>query len=123
MEIEPLPPHKGCFGCGPDNLAGLQLRLVREDSLTKAEFLPTQDYAGYEGLVHGGIVSLLFDEVMGTAAGYGKDLPCMSAELTIRYVQPLPIDKKYILIGEVTADKHRLWLTRGEIRVQDLANG
>lgn len=116
MKREFIPPHRDCFGCGPDNPTGFRLELVREGNTVKVEFVPSQSHAGYEGLVHGGIISLLFDEVMGVAAGYGQDRPCMSAELTVRFVHPLPLGKRYFFSGEVTSDKRRLWLTCGEAR-------
>ena len=116
MELEYLSSHRGCYGCSPSNPSGLKLRFFCDGGVIRAEFIPSQAYAGYEGLTHGGIIACLLDEVMGAAAGYEQGRPCFSAELKVRFLAPLPIDKKVILLAERVANKKRLWLTRGEIR-------
>jgi len=119
MEINYLPSHRSCYGCSKDNPQGLRLRFYEEEGIIKAEFIPSQAHAGYVGLLHGGIISCLLDEVMGIAAGYGEDRQCFAAELTVRFLAPIPLGKKVIIQGERVADKKRLWLTKGEIRDEE----
>jgi uncharacterized protein (TIGR00369 family) len=116
MDLKYLNSHKSCYGCSPTNNSGLKLRFYYDGGAIKAEFSPSRTYAGYEGLVHGGIIACLLDEVMGIAAGYKQDRPCFAAEMNVRFIAPLPINKKVILQGERVADKKKLWLTKGEIK-------
>lgn len=57
----------GCFGCSAANDRGLALKFVRGDGVVEAETALDETFAGYDGLVHGGIVSTLLDEAMGWA--------------------------------------------------------
>ena len=116
MKGEHQNSHKPCCECSKEKPHGPKLRFYREGGAMKAKFVPSQLYTGYEGLVHGGTISFLLDEVMGIAAGYEQDRLCFAAELNIRFLSPLPIDKKVTLIGQRVADKKKLWLTQGEIR-------
>ncbi|MCF3938787.1 PaaI family thioesterase [Gordonia tangerina] len=47
-------------------------------------------YEGPPGHVHGGVVSLLFDQVLGEAASM-TGLPSYTGTLTIRYLRPTPL--------------------------------
>lgn len=118
MERTLLPAHRGCFGCGLDNPKGLRLQFYLEGGQAKAEFHPTTDHAGYEGLVHGGLISLLFDEAMGTVAARDWGRICFSAELNVRFIRPMPLGEDFVVMGELVADKKRIRVTRGEIRDQ-----
>jgi uncharacterized protein (TIGR00369 family) len=116
MGLKHLPSHKSCYGCSPNNPYGLKLQFYEQGGIIKADFIPNQTHAGYQGLVHGGIISCLLDEVMGIAAGYGEERKCFAAELVVRFLEPLPLGKRVVILGERVADKKRLWLTKGEIR-------
>ncbi|MBS4752786.1 PaaI family thioesterase [Nocardioides sp. zg-ZUI104] len=47
-------------------------------------------YEGPPGLVHGGVVSLIIDQVLGHAVGAGRQ-PAMTGTLTIRYERGTPL--------------------------------
>lgn len=93
-----------CFGCGSDNAHGLRLRFrMLEDGRTvETRLRPAGHFAGVDGVLHGGIQSTVLDEVMGVAAqfalpqGAGRE-PCVTAELSVRFLRPVPMD------GEVVA--------------------
>lgn len=58
-------PGYNCICCGPENPVGLHLEFREdgEDVLTK--WTPTQNYQGWIDTLHGGIQSMLLDEVAG----------------------------------------------------------
>ena len=58
-------PGYNCICCGPENPVGLHLEFWEdgEDVLTK--WTPTQNYQGWIDTLHGGIQSMLLDEVAG----------------------------------------------------------
>ncbi len=83
----------GCFGCGSGNLRGLKLVFRRRDHCVVAETRLDASLAGYDGLVHGGIVATLLDEAMGWAllelAGrYG-----VTRSLNIQYRRPVAVGR------------------------------
>ena len=57
----------GCFGCSSENPRGLALVFRREGDSVEAETTLGETFAGYDGMVHGGIVTTLLDEAMGWA--------------------------------------------------------
>ena len=66
--IEPLDGHlfgagQPCFGCGPDHPHGFRLRFEREDDAIVTTFTPGEHHQGPPGIMHGGLVSTLADEV------------------------------------------------------------
>src|ERR1035437_994551 len=56
-------PH-ACFGCGELNEAGLHLQLHLEPGRCWTELVIPDRFEGWEGIVHGGIISTILDEVM-----------------------------------------------------------
>ncbi|MCK4330488.1 PaaI family thioesterase [candidate division WOR-3 bacterium] len=96
-----------CFVCGKDNPIGLRLKVMKIDGGVRAEFTPKSLYEGYKGYIHGGIISALLDEVMIWAAKLmGKRV--MSAELSVRFKRPVPVDKTITIEGKITDVKKRL---------------
>ena len=58
------------------------------------------DFQGYPGVVHGGIIASMMDEVMGRVfMGGAIDRFMVTAELKIRYRKPVPILQKFNLEG------------------------
>ena len=52
-----------CFGCGPDHPFGFRLQFVQADDEVVCQFTPGERYQGPPGVMHGGLVSTLVDEV------------------------------------------------------------
>jgi uncharacterized protein (TIGR00369 family) len=80
-----------------------------------APFVAQPVHCGYNDRVHGGIMATLLDEAMGWAPSAIKRRFCVAAELSIRYLKPLPIGQPVTVRGEMTTDRGRVWETRGEI--------
>jgi hypothetical protein len=57
-------PRFRCFGCSPHNRVGLALSLYRlPDGRIAAPSTLSELHASYPGVVHGGVISALVDEV------------------------------------------------------------
>jgi uncharacterized protein (TIGR00369 family) len=107
-----------CFVCGPQNPIGLKLRFDWDGKEAKSKFTPDENHQGWAGLVHGGIISSLLDEVMSYAALY-SGVNCLTARMQTRFKRPQPINEPLIITGAVTKKTSRLVETRGEIRLAD----
>jgi acyl-coenzyme A thioesterase PaaI-like protein len=81
-----------CFACGPANPIGLKLAFREEGEAYVAEFHPREEHQGYDGIVHGGLVATVLDEVMARWL-WRRDLPFATAELTVRYLAPVPVGR------------------------------
>jgi uncharacterized protein (TIGR00369 family) len=113
--MQRLPNSANCYVCGGDNPRGLGVRFDVEGETVTARFVPHQDHCGYNDRVHGGVMAALLDEAMGWAPSVQKRRFGVAAEISIRYLKPLPIGQAVTVRGEMTADRGRLWETRGEI--------
>jgi acyl-coenzyme A thioesterase PaaI-like protein len=86
-----------------------------EDGKSKVDFITVDCFRGYEDRLHGGIISSVLDEVMAWAPIYAKKRMCVSAEITIRFVRPIPIGIAVTVEGEFIKDRRLIWDTLGRI--------
>jgi uncharacterized protein (TIGR00369 family) len=109
-----------CWICGERNKGGLQLKfdLNTNAKTIQTSFTPTETYQGYDGIVHGGILSALLDEAMAKLAfelGYNA----VTATLNIRFKNPARVQEKLLIRGEITQANRRLVLAKAAIHKQD----
>jgi hypothetical protein len=72
-----------CIVCGPENPHGLRIHYMRErDGAITAEWRPTESWEGFEGIVHGGIVSTVLDEAMSKAVA-AMNCEALTGELKV----------------------------------------
>ncbi|MDQ3656648.1 MAG: PaaI family thioesterase [Chloroflexota bacterium] len=110
-----------CFGCGDLNEHGLHLRFTPDPNGNgvSALFCPASRVEGYTGVVHGGIISTVLDEVMAWSL-YRHDIWAVTGTLTTRYRQPIRIGEETRATGFLVKDRRRAVEMRGEIlRVAD----
>jgi uncharacterized protein (TIGR00369 family) len=104
-----LKDNDRCFVCGKKNPLGLGVDFeidARERSI-RAKFTPLPDHQGYEGIVHGGILSALLDEAMAKLA-FSLGLQIVTAEMTVKFKIPAkPGDELYIS-GRLLDESKRL---------------
>ena len=106
-----------CFGCGGANARGMQLTFEQDDAARRirGSFRLSSDYQGGTGFVHGGIVATLLDEVMAKVSRFEGD-HAVTGELTVEYVQPVPVDRDLFVEGWEVERNGRNLLRQGEIR-------
>lgn len=109
-----------CWICGEKNKGGLQLRfdLDKRAKTIQASYTPTETYQGYDGIVHGGIISALLDEAMAKLAfelGYNT----VTAILNVRFKNPAKVKERVTVRGEITQANRRLVLAKASIHGED----
>jgi len=113
----PQPNSRHCFVCGLHNPFGLQLRFF--DSApgeVNAEITVPEQYQGYPGVVHGGIVAAMLDEVSARSQMAGDPPRFMyTAHLDIRYRKNVPVGQPLRLVGKAGANKRRIATASGAI--------
>lgn len=115
-----LEDDRYCFVCGSGNPCGLHLTFTREGMKTCAEFVPARQVQGYKGIVHGGIISAVLDEVMIHAA-MAEDMFAVTAELRVRFKKPAHTGRPVRAEGELTRRTPRM--LQGTARLIDVATG
>jgi uncharacterized protein (TIGR00369 family) len=96
-----------CFVCGKENPYGLHVQFSFHDNKVRAEFIPQKVYQGYKDIIHGGIVSTLLDEAMVKVA-LMQGMPAVTAEITIRFKNPLMSGEKAIIEAEIIKMNKRI---------------
>ena len=100
-----------CFVCGIENPNGLHL--VFRQSLPGeviADVTVPDHFEGYPGVVHGGIVAAMLDEISGRAhMGEDPQQPrfMFTARLELRYRKNVPVGQPLHLVGKALKSKGR----------------
>lgn len=113
-----LEDDRYCFACGMDNADGLRIEWHIQELTTSAEFIPERKFQGWKGVLHGGIIATLLDEAMTRLACeiYGA---AVTAEMTVRYVVPIPIGEVVLIRGEVITESR--WIIEMKASLFDRA--
>lgn len=117
--MQKQPTSKMCFVCGRENPLGLHMHFfVDESRRVHSTFTPLDEHQGYPGVMHGGLVTAMLDEIIGRTA-IANDIWCMTAKLQVRFKNPVPVGVPLRLLGEMTLVSGRLLEGRGEIRCEN----
>jgi uncharacterized protein (TIGR00369 family) len=119
MRLDPNPVN-ACFGCGGANERGMKLVFEsdEESRRIRGNFRLGPAYQGGAGFMHGGIIALLLDEAMGKVCRF-RDVRAVTAELTIEYLKPVPVDQDISIEAFEVDAKGRNLFHVGEIRNAD----
>jgi uncharacterized protein (TIGR00369 family) len=109
-----LPVAHHCFGCGTLNPIGLRLAVYGEGDEVWADFVADRRHEGYRGLVHGGILAALLDEVLGWAF-FHRGIWAVTTRLDLTYRAPVPVGARIRVTGRVVRDRGRMLDTVGQI--------
>ena len=109
-----------CFVCGPGNNIGLKVRFrLDEENVCHAEWTSSNEYMGYEGVTHGGILFCLLDDVMANLLFLRGEV-CVTAKADVRFHEPLGINETIRLRGQLVKRRGRLAIIEGSaIRASD----
>jgi acyl-coenzyme A thioesterase PaaI-like protein len=111
-----------CFGCGPENPQGLQLKFeLREaDGVITATslFTMTRMHEGPPGYIHGGIIATLLDEAM-SKLNRPLNVLAMTRSLTVDYLRPSPLHVPLRLVGKHLRRDGRKVLHSAELQAED----
>jgi len=114
-----VPTAKLCFACSQDNPVGLRLQPVHDGEKVTAVFTPGEFHQGWDGVVHGGILYTLLDEVNAYAMlCYGVEFG-VTAKSEIRFRQIAPINEPMQASAWVTKLTKRIVETKGAITLND----
>jgi len=105
------PNSHSCFICGMENPVGLHLHIYETaPGEVESGYIAPDHFQGYPGVLHGGIVAALIDEISGRAH-MGTD-PLNSrfmftAKLEVKYRKNVPIGRELRIIGKAGKSRSR----------------
>ncbi len=112
--------YGNCFVCGKNNPNGLKLNFeIDQDKKTlKTTFVASPTFQGWDGIVHGGIISTLLDEAMAKLS-FELGYDTVTATLEIRFKNPAPILEPLEVYGEIVEVKPRLVKAKASVTKKD----
>jgi acyl-coenzyme A thioesterase PaaI-like protein len=112
MEKIKQPNSRHCFICGVENPIGLHLHIYQtEPGVIETEYIAPDHFQGYPGVLHGGIVAALLDEISGRAQMGSDPLNprfMFTGKLEIKYRKNVPVGKKLKIVGKAGKSKRNL---------------
>ena len=100
-----------CFICGLENPIGLHLHIYEvEPGVIETTYTAPEHFQGYPGVLHGGIVGALIDEISARAhMGSDPNNPrfMFTAKLEVKYRQNVPTGKLLKIIGKAGKSKSK----------------
>ena len=116
-------PQLICFGCGPANEKGLQIKSFVSGDKLIATFFPQPHHQAFEGMINGGIIGVLMDcHLNWTAAWHlmqknSLDIPpcCVTAKYEVTFEKPTPSETELFLEAWVVESSQRKAVVEGTI--------
>jgi uncharacterized protein (TIGR00369 family) len=116
MLIEPKLDNI-CFGCGGGNARGMKLVFEQDDVARKivGRFKLGAEYQGAFGIIHGGVIGVVLDEVMGKVCRF-REVRAVTAEMNVAYLAPVRVDQDLVVEGYEKSMAGRNLQLIGEIK-------
>ena len=120
-----LYEEEGCFVCGARNDEGLKIRFDRISGGTSfAKHIFEARHQGYDGVVHGGILSAVLDDSMAYAIMALGLIP-VTTEMKVRFKKTVAVSEEIEFQGQVVKVGRRIIETsavakgqEGDVRVE-----
>lgn len=112
-----------CFACGGRNPLGLHLAFYADGELFCSRVQPKPHWQGFASVVHGGLQSTIIDDMMSNHLFRVHKIWATTAELSLRFRKPVPIDRELLFTSRIESHQHRIWTLRGDCRLADSPEG
>ena len=109
-QIRKQANSKMCFICGLENPVGLKLKIYEvEPGVIESLYTAPEHFQGYPGVLHGGIVATILDEISGRAHIGEPQNPrfMFTARLEVKYRKNVPTGKPLKIVGKAGKSKSR----------------
>ena len=107
-----------CFVCGRENPRGLRIEVKRWERGATFRFLAEDTYKGWAHYLHGGVISMLFDELLGWTSRF-LGYTALTARLEVRYKKPVPLGSVVTFRSELEREAKRLLYIRTAAYLED----
>jgi acyl-coenzyme A thioesterase PaaI-like protein len=104
------PNSRHCFVCGLENPVGLKLKMYQvEPGVIETTYTAPEHFQGYPGVLHGGIVASLLDELSSRAQMGDPSEPrfMFTGKLEVKYRKNVPVGKPLKIIGKAGKSRGR----------------
>jgi acyl-coenzyme A thioesterase PaaI-like protein len=112
--------HENCFICGKHSKNGLKLKFILRDNNTlSGEFKISKDYQGYDGILHGGIITAILDSSMIHLFHMKDGIKLKTAKLNIRFKKPIPAGETITIKAVADGDIQHFYKAKSQVILCD----
>ena len=104
--------HVGCMVCGANDSLGLKFQAHEQGVI--ALFQASPQWQGYQGVLHGGMISTLLDAAM-THCLFRHGIEAMTAHLQVRFLKTVPCTQWLQLQAQILSQRHHLYQLSAEL--------
>ncbi len=97
-----------CFGCAPSHPIGFRLAFERDQEWLVTRFTPGAQYQGPPGIMHGGLVTALADELAAWVIIAQKEQFGFTMSIDARFALPVRIGSEITGKARITKDLGRV---------------
>ena len=112
-EPTPLDPEtfgreQPCFGCSPTHPTGLCLTFEKTEDAVTTRWTPGEQHQGPPGILHGGLVTTMADELAAWTIVALKGRMGFTASLQGRLRRPIRVGREVTGVGRIKRDGSRV---------------
>lgn len=105
-------PWKGmsgyhCFGCAPDNEAGMRMEFYEDGDDIVSVWIPQAQYQGWLNTLHGGVQSVLLDEICGWVVFRKLQTGGVTSKMETRYLKAVSTLEPHLLLRARLQERRR----------------
>ncbi|MGC8461838.1 MAG: PaaI family thioesterase [Candidatus Dormibacteria bacterium] len=106
------------FVHGLKNPIGLQIQYELRENVVWGMWTPSEKHVGFPGVVHGGLIAAVLDDVMGRYAAL-LHIWAVTARLDVQYRKPLLVSTPVYIVGQADRIDRRRYHASSYIESQD----
>lgn len=96
-----------CFGCAPTNPLGVKMEFYEDGNDIVSFWTPQADYQGWLNTLHGGIQSVLLDEICGWVVMCKLQTAGVTSKMETRFLHPVNTEGGQITLRARIAEQRR----------------
>ena len=107
--INPWKDMEGynCFGCSPDNEAGVRMEFYEDGDEVVSIWKPRPEYQGWLNTLHGGIQSVLLDEICGWVVFRKLQTGGVTSKMETRFRKSISTNDTHVVLrASLREQKH-----------------
>ena len=91
-------PTYHCYGCDPDNEAGLKMEFFEDGDDIVCHWHPRIEFESWRNTLHGGIQSALIDEIASWVVFRKFQTSGVTSRLEVQYKKPVALNQDHITL-------------------------
>lgn len=110
--------HQNCLMCGKKPWSLGLCFYATDEGWVCSKFQAHEKLQGYDGILHGGIISSLLDAAM-TNCLFHRGIQALTGELLVRFLHPISCDSKLEVRAHILSENPPLYIVKAELIHED----